>query len=301
MATGVIVTVGVVGLNVALDEESADPSMSWEGTKPPSPEVLGDWQPACDRVTFDSDGLYRNLAWQPEFADRSRELWQFADWQPAARTAAKPLAECGGSYLAQLADYVAVVWGDPRAAEIVREELLVLAGASASTSTDDLLEQISCEGDCEVTGTVRFDHPTWGESTLATTAEGFTGRGGGSIVVVDGAGELRWQYSNESWYTLAPAAPSQDQSGNVFLVYNPGRYDGLVVLRPVGGGFDDFGSLPGQGEPYARFYSAALDDVEDDGLYEIVVTINLCDPSCAGSERFVEEVYRWTGEQYVAE
>ena len=53
-------------------------------------------------------------------------------------------------------------------------------------------------------------------------------------------------------------------------MYNPGRYDGIVVLDPTKYGFEDFGSLPTSGESTGRFYGAHLTDVDGDRIYEIV-------------------------------
>jgi hypothetical protein len=98
-------------------------------------------------------------------------------------------------------------------------------------------------------------------------------------------------------YTLAPAPRPVDAVGHIFLNYNPGRYNGVIVLDPIGGGFDDFHSLPTNGGLSGRFYSATATDTDDDGTYEIDRAVNDCRPSCA-SGSLTHTIYRWNGAAY---
>ena len=76
---------------------------------------------------------YRNLALQDQFTDTSKELWQFDGWESAAGTAVKPLTTCGTDYRGQLAAYLPTSWGDPKAAQVVADQI----GGAALTATDD--------------------------------------------------------------------------------------------------------------------------------------------------------------------
>jgi hypothetical protein len=49
---------------------------------------------------------------------------------------------------------------------------------------------------------------------------------------------------------IRPNRPATDRTGNVFLRYNPGRYDGVIVLRAVGDRIVSFGTLPRGGSHY---------------------------------------------------
>ena len=98
------------------------------------PQQLGAWQPACDDLSVDSNRLYRNLALQDSFLDTQKELWEFAEWQPSAKTAVQPLSACSVDYLAQFVTFLPASWGDPRAAQIVADEVRKLAGLPASTA-----------------------------------------------------------------------------------------------------------------------------------------------------------------------
>jgi hypothetical protein len=56
---------------------------------------------------------------QDEFADTSKELWQFPDWQLDAVPAVQPLSRCSLTYRSELANYLPGSWGDKKAAGIV--------------------------------------------------------------------------------------------------------------------------------------------------------------------------------------
>ncbi|MET7401939.1 hypothetical protein ABZS66_51500 [Dactylosporangium sp. NPDC005572] len=94
------------------------------------PQQLGVWKPTCTDTEVDSNRIYRNLALQDTFADKSKELWQFEQWQPAARQAVVPLDACPDAYLLKLAEYLPGDWGDPKAARVVANEIRVLGGAA---------------------------------------------------------------------------------------------------------------------------------------------------------------------------
>jgi hypothetical protein len=143
-------------------------------------------------------------------------------------------------------------------------------------------------------------HPTWGPSRLLTTKSSNESVVDANIVVLDERNVVQWQHWGGAWIELSAATPPTDATDNLFLNYNPGRYNGVIVLRPIAGGFDDFGSLPEQGGYTSPFYSATLEDLNDDGIYEVVSQVNTCDPNCAEG-RIERTVFRWDGTVYIAE
>ncbi|MFI5841604.1 hypothetical protein ACIA8K_18040 [Catenuloplanes sp. NPDC051500] len=161
-----------------------------------------------------------------------------------------------------------------------------------------------CTIDCTTTGILPFDHPQWGPTWLLT----FQG-GGPSATVPHESGLLavgddrtvHWSRPGGDWTEIHPAEPATDRTGHLFVLYNPGRYDGLLVLAPTRAGFDDFGSLPDEAElPTSRFYSVTPVDTDNDGIIEIRQDLNTCTPNCA--EGTVETtVLRWTGSDYQPE
>ncbi|MCV7290771.1 serine/threonine protein kinase [Mycolicibacterium wolinskyi] len=100
-------------------------------------------------------------------------------------------------------------------------------------------------------------------------------------------------------------SPATDTTGNTFVTYNPGRYDGVLVLVPTRDGFADIGweststpSYPSYWGRYAIYY-AELVGPGPDGQYTIRQSSNDCNPSCAEGTTTYEDL-RWNGADYVA-
>jgi hypothetical protein len=171
-------------------------------------------------------------------------------------------------------------------------------GSPAAAPIDAALlrQEGICRQACRITAQVSFEHPAWGPVILVTSQARDEQRDA-AIAVVDAQGKIRWSHWGGDWYELAPAEPLRDSTGNVFLNYNPGRENGVIVLRPNADGLDDLGTLPEPGDYRAPFYGAELTDTDRDGAYEIVKSANDCDPSCAdGTVR--QDTFRWNGQKY---
>lgn len=156
----------------------------------------------------------------------------------------------------------------------------------------------------EETGRVEFDHDTWGPSTFITnlnikTYEGF-------MRVVDGNGRTRWlsrtlgSSAGPPWYHMQLHSPPIDATGQIFVDWNPGRYNGVTVLEPVADGMASRGTIAENGNYRGRFYYADIVDVEGDGVFEIAQHSNDCNPTCAGGT-ITTEIWRWDGVDYVAD
>ncbi len=198
------------------------------------------------------------------------------------------------------------------------EPLPIIATTTTTTDprneievTDDQIVAAigGCPGTrCLVTGRIEFDHPTWGHSALVTLVERDADCGS-RLAVIDQYGRARWQSPAGDGCFLdaappfvdgVPALPSVDGAGHLFLRYNPGRYDGVIVLKPIPDGFDDFNSLPTaitSGAYNARFYNAYVNDADHDGVFEIVESSNEC-PSCADGT-ITTITNKWNGADYV--
>lgn len=178
-------------------------------------------------------------------------------------------------------------------------------------------DDVGCHGDCSVTGLIPFSHPTWGPSTVATYLEGCGELGNAGIIAYDATGTERWRWKlgDTCEYELQPSSRSiypsamapryesaivsedQDTRGHLFIDYNPGRYNGVIVLVPTNDGFDDLDSLPRGDSWSGGFYYADVIDVDADGAFEILDLNNDCAQSCAGGT-ISNELLVWNGTDY---
>lgn len=92
--------------------------------------------------------------------------------------------------------------------------------------------------------------------------------------------------------------PVTDSTGNAFVTYNPGRYDGVLVLVPTPDGFQDIGWGTTHYEGNRAYYYAKLEGPGPDGQYTIRQSNNDCIPSCAGGA-VTNQVLHWNGTDYV--
>jgi hypothetical protein len=183
-------------------------------------------------------------------------------------------------------------------AERDRYEIVTTALAAPPPVVDAVMP---CQPVCEITGRVPFQHPTWGASMLvtATTHSSQYCNSAGDIYVLDSSGAIRWDRSIEygCGEPLVPADPTIDATGNLFVIYNPGRYYGVIILRPVADGIDDLGTSDFASGVNLFYYADAV-DVNGDGIYEIVQSDNDCNPDCAGGT-VTSVTYHWNGSGYV--
>ncbi|AGZ53972.1 hypothetical protein PJK45_02390 [Mycobacterium kansasii] len=96
--------------------------------------------------------------------------------------------------------------------------------------------------------------------------------------------------------------PVTDSTGNAFVTYNPGRYDGVLVLVPNPDGFQDIGWDIGSGDTHYEgkraYYYAKLEGPGPNGQYTIRQFNNDCMPTCAGGA-VTSQVLHWNGTDYV--
>jgi hypothetical protein len=124
----------------------------------------------------------------------------------------------------------------------------------------------------------------------------------GCVAAVTGSGRALASadvdiYENELHF----ADPATDATGNTFVTYNPGRYDGVLVLVPNADGFEDIGwsdtTSHYSGGRFA-YYHARLAGPGEDGRYTIVRSENSCVPSCAQGVT-TQVTLRWNGHDYL--
>ncbi|MFT4126231.1 MAG: hypothetical protein QM662_08380 [Gordonia sp. (in: high G+C Gram-positive bacteria)] len=148
-----------------------------------------------------------------------------------------------------------------------------------------------------------LNHPGWGPTRLYALTE--TGRSGtdsrseaGSacLVAVDGQGATRWAYSENIHYEWNLATPASDVTGHIFVIYNPGRYRGVIVLIPTPAGFAPFSHDYRTG--LNRYYSAELIGPDPTIGYSITLSANDCSPTCADGTVSTRTIH-WNGSAYV--
>ena len=148
----------------------------------------------------------------------------------------------------------------------------------------------------KVTGTIDLVHPSWGPTRIFTVMGKDLGPQPACLLAVDGSGTVRWSFTDDSGESRwAPAASAPDATGNVFVKYNPGRYDGIIVLHPTADGFSPIGKTYSDGP--LRYYYAELQGPDSSGAYSIKESRNDCNPACANGT-VTSKILRWNGNDY---
>lgn len=173
------------------------------------------------------------------------------------------------------------------------------------TSADSQSHRL-CGSGCALTSQATITHPAWGKLVFATFLSPMGSQGGGAIAAFTEEGQLVWSTRVSDLYELKVATPAQDSTGNIFVNWNPGRYNGIDIFQPTNNGF----SIPSRKNPQevsgqsaleyfeASFYYAALVGPGADGRYTIDQSNNDCTPSCAAGT-ITHKTYVWDGHQYI--
>ena len=149
------------------------------------------------------------------------------------------------------------------------------------------------------TGQASIKHPQWGTVTVRTVYDEATRR---AAFVMHEGNKVIWATEFADLSSFALASPAQDSTGNVFINYNPGRHNGVIVLRPAAGeGFSVLAQPYGMIDPGALdFYNATLVGPFADGAYAIEHQSNDCTPSCsAGTISTTTWIWSASGVTYI--
>lgn len=167
---------------------------------------------------------------------------------------------------------------------------------SASTAPETTLSDL-CGPSCSVSGVASVEHPTWGQIRVVTMLTERVLEGTGTIAAVNDDEVVLWSVQTSEMLTMSPAATDQDATGNVFINYDPGRYNGVIVLRPTAEGFDDLQTLPGE-QPGGRFYYAAPVGEPEDEVSIWQYTNDGIPDYATGT--VTKEQFVWDGTDYVS-
>lgn len=153
-----------------------------------------------------------------------------------------------------------------------------------------------CATPCSVTGSVEFEHPSFGPVTLYTLLPD-NPPGAATAVLVDAAGTVRWVLpgteEERRQYEFSLADPATDSTGLYFINYNPGRYNGITVLKPTSVGMEVIAGWYDRPQGQDLYY-ASLEGPGSDGRYTVVKSSNDCTPDCA-SGKTTSVRLRWNG------
>lgn len=250
-----------------------------ETTKSPTiqAEALGKWVASCTNSDIDAKNLFDDI--EANAASLLRvQSHPDSEQAVAIDKSIEPLQNCTPSYLERLASTLPSAW-QTSGAELFADTIDQTGSKVAASKPTDT----GCEA-CLPTGSIKFDHPLWGHSILTTYVSPHAENSPSATAgykVTDESGQVVSDKILGGILAYAFQTIGEDSNHNLYITYNPGRYPGIIVLKPTSNGFQDFGSDSFPRTYSGRFYNA-ITSTESDGSYEIVLSQNDCDPSCAG-------------------
>ncbi|MFE7273168.1 hypothetical protein [Streptomyces sp. NPDC057623] len=147
-----------------------------------------------------------------------------------------------------------------------------------------------------------IQHPDLGEVRVYLVRRSASNEPTGCVAAVTGRGRALASVDVDVYEdSLHFAEPATDATKNTFVIYNPGRYDGVLVLVPNTDGFEDIGwNDPAEHYSGGRFayYGARLAGPANDGRYTIIHSSNSCNPTCAQGAT-AQVTLRWNGHDYL--
>jgi len=202
-------------------------------------------------------------------------------------------------------EIVAVRWDYPGGGGPLRWTLQP-TGAAPATTTPAARVVIPSEpppnSGCDGTVTARHDieHPTLGPMRIFLLLNDNTTTDAGCVSAVTSSGTALPPIPVEVMAgRLAFANPATDATRNTFITYNPGRFNGVLVLVPTDYGFADIGWGATHYQGRYAYYYAELSGPGSDGRYTITQYTQNCTPSCAEDISTKQEL-TWNGSEYVA-
>jgi hypothetical protein len=245
-------------------------------TAPTGP--LGRWVASCADISIDAKRLKEDISAGAPALLHATSLIE-APFRSQALAAIAPLAACTDSdALTDLTRALPSKWQTSGAEQFARLISSTFRSGAAPGSADNG----GCPA-CRVTGTMNFTHPTWGQVRIETYTERsfpvFSDSKSGYRIIDPSDGRLLHDKAiNDMLYELGIESRSAD--GFMFITYNPGRYNGVIVLRATKDGIEDFGTDSFPRTYSGRFYNAKVQFGASSG-FSIILSQNDCLPSCA--------------------
>lgn len=177
-------------------------------------------------------------------------------------------------------------------------------GDPAPSFADDVAGQSTvCPGDCESLASAHVDHDRYGPGTLAIVGVDDATLLGITFRSDDEAAGVVWERSIPA-EDLAMFDGTSDDLGHVFLAVSFGGPGSVpLVVVPTADGFDDLGTAGAitslQEAPFGGSdYVSPFDDVDGDGVMEIVNVTKTCVDDCMDFT-WSRRIWTWDGDTYV--
>jgi hypothetical protein len=265
---------------------------------------MGQWVASCTDSAVDAERMLADVKQNaPELVHMTSA--DFGASKGRAEEAFKPLGVCSNSYIEQLAWSLPSTWQTSGADRFARLLVSREPGGSASPPRKTPSNE-DCPS-CAVVGSLHFTHPKWGQvrleayekqskSTMVVPAK----QAGYRIVNASGTVLFNKKIDDQGSALYEFKVLPYFRDGFMFISYNPGRYEGIIVLRVTTDGISDYGSDSFPGNYNGRFYSAKVEQ-QPDGTFAIIQTTNSCMPSCAGgTNTFTTFTYDSSVDDFVA-
>ncbi|MDQ0618250.1 hypothetical protein [Arthrobacter globiformis] len=278
-----LIRLALMGILATVTISCAGPTQTETATtsssvSPAPTALLGRWVASCTDATIDAKRLKEDLSAGAPALLHAKSLTQNPS-RSQAQAAIAPLAACTDSYFrAQLADTLPSAW-QTSGAELFAQLVSDTSRHSPAPSPSD---NAGCPA-CRVTGALSFTHPTWGQVRLETYAEGplptsNDSKSGYRIVAQSDSHLFYDKAINDMLYELGIEGKSA--GGFMFITYNPGRHNGVIVLKATKEGIEDFGTDSFPRSYGGRFYNAKV-RFGSSPDFMIILSQNNCIPSCA--------------------
>lgn len=258
-------------------------AMATQGPSSPTAQnaaPLGQWIASCRDINTDSSKLKDDLAQHSPQLLHDSNLRADPAKRSRALAAIAPLNACSNDrmYNTGLADSLPELWETAAAegfATLISESWPTEIASSQSRDNSD------CPS-CSIISSVEFDHPRWGRVRLETYTETplptrNPSKSGYRVVSTKEHSVLLNKRLDDQFFSLN--VYPEERNGFLLIQYNPGRYDGVIVLHATADGMEDFGTDSYPRSYSGRFYDA--DVVRDASGFKIVHSVNDCTPSCA--------------------
>lgn len=231
----------------------------------------------------------------------AKRLENLLAWYKIGITTQKLVSVLGDSFLSDITRKMTYTPSPTEVINIVRQRQTRQLEQCDKYDTDFIFHdpEMLSDGDCKVLPPVTFTHPKYGESHFFLGAVKSGDTRGVSYWLTDTSGKVLQKRSSEDYAGYYVSAPQMDGSGNITYLYNPGRDDACVALKPKDDWFEGFGTDPqqvpeGTMDYATKFYGCEWLDEDNDGTKEILYR-----PGFGMYDIRQPILFKWDGNDYI--